>query len=141
MPDTAHARLALRRLVAGLIGRTTPAPFSDRTIDDLLAMLDTDEAADLRAVLDALEFAEMVTGVAAQTPRFVYAEKDRDYRTGSARGYVVLDLITVDVDGCEAELLASCPTLVHARTLAATLNEHPPQFSPDVPTAYDDEPF
>lgn len=143
MPDTATAREALRRLVAGLIvardlnGLTSNGEepvSSSLTTDEILARLHTVEAAEFDAVLAALDEVHEVTA-----PRFVYAEKDRDYKTGAARGYVVLDLAAVCDLNHEAELFAACPSQVNARTLVGTLNEHPPAMAP--PFGYDLEPF
>lgn len=145
MPDHANARLALRRLVAGLIigrdnlhGLTSGGeePLSaSLTTDEILARLDTNEAADLEQVMATLTDSE------ADRPRFVHVPKDIDYKTGAARGYAVVDLAGVDDHQHGGDLFASCPcpTEVLARTLTANLNANPPEAGGIV--GYDEEPF
>lgn len=139
MPDHANARLALRRLVAGLVAQTSPdGPTAttrdlsaELTMDQLLAELDTDEAATFQVVLDALD-----DQARDERGRFVYAVTEHDYQTGAPRRMVIIDTQNADGhQGYEAEFVAAPADVAKARTIVATMNDHPP-----VP-AYDDEPF
>lgn len=134
MPDHANARLALRRLVAGLIVHDRPpAPRHERPIDERLAELDDDEKADLQLVLDALDDERRDT-----RGRFVYVVTENDFRTAAARRVVIVDTEGADGHGgYEATFIAQTSETAKARTIVDTLNEHPP--APPVP--YDEEPF
>lgn len=136
MPDHANARLALRRLVADLAMRAMERPPAVTSIDETLATLSADQAADLQLVLDALDDERRDT-----RGRFVYAITECDFRTASPRRIVIIDTEKADAhQGYEAELVAACTEMGKARTIVDTLNEHPP-VAPPPPLGYDEEPF
>lgn len=137
MPDYANARLALRQLVADLAQQIAdpppPLPLHPPTIDEALAGLDEDQAAQFQKVWDALN-----DGDRDQRGRFVYVVTENDFRTAAARRVVIVDTEGADGHGgYEATFIAQTSETAKARTIVDTLNEHPP--APPVP--YDEEPF
>lgn len=132
MPDTANARLALRRLLANVIPHDrAPAPRhpDERTIDAILAELDTDEAADLQLVLDALADNE--------TPRYAWVVLDRHPDSGGVLDCAVLDLVNaIGAHGSgEVEVYARMGSNQYAaQDLARHLVAHPipvPDYDPN----------
>lgn len=112
MPDTtdpANARLALRRLVSGLLQANPERRIDgDASIDDLLGVLDSDELADYEQVLDALRV--------ATPPRFARHGREvldlrrvYDPHAGDVAAHYVFDASEVDVASAVVRLLNADP--------------------------------
>lgn len=129
--DPANARLALRRLVSGLVAVRTMGglshpddpPRPDPTIDEALATLDADELADYEQVLGALAVLE--------PPRFV------------RHGREVIDLRMVlrypDAADLAASYLFDAPDENTAAAVVRLLNADPEAW--DRAVAAGEEPF
>lgn len=132
--DPANARLALRRLVSGLI-RSGPAD-ADATVDDLLARLDADELADYEQVLVSLATHER--------PRFARFTLYPDDPEQPAERRFVLDLQHADLHangGPYCEEVAEVAHYVTQQALVGMLNDHPDDWAKRLADLNSDEPF
>lgn len=112
--DPANARLALRRLVSGLLQVNPERRIDgDASIDDLLGVLDSDELADYEQVLDRLR------------------AQDAGRRRFAVFGVDVVDLDqAIDVHGTGiVRKVATAQTGPLACALADLLNAHPDEWA------------
>lgn len=143
-PSTAaaNARLALRRLVAGLIAEDdgyAPPP-SESTLDELLAQLDTDESADFALVLDTLTD---LASTGRDRPRFILV-RGFDHPTGPGPLYVVdTEAAAPDPFGVRmAQVLGQAAGTESGRVAVRHLNKRPDLYDEARNEQLtDDEPF